>query len=478
MSTAPMFRPHLESPSTSTATLVTSPPAAPPQARDTRFRRLLSRIRAWMVVPFVDAVATLVPALWRPDFLVELLFLAAAVVTISNVHGRFRARLHLSVLDEIPGILSKLLVATALVAGGVAVAGGSTRGFLFTALFSVAIVLAGRVLTTSLVLWGRRSGITEHPTILIGSGALTEQVASVLNRDRRYGLRVVGSVDDVLDGADQPCWLGGLDRLDGLVEEHKVTVILVVRGAFKEVGLLDLVRTDTVAHCDLLVVPRLHEFHTQAGLVDHIDAIPVMRIRNPSLRGPSAAIKRGFDILAGGLAILVLSPLFVACALAVRLEGGPGVIFRQQRVGRDGQPFECLKFRSMRPATDEESATRWNVRHDDRVGPVGRVLRKTSLDELPQLFNIFRGDMTLVGPRPERPHFVSKFETEHPRYVHRHRVRSGLTGLAQVSGLRGDTSIAARSRYDNYYIENWSLWLDVKILARTVREVLMARGDR
>jgi lipopolysaccharide/colanic/teichoic acid biosynthesis glycosyltransferase len=133
-------------------------------------------------------------------------------------------------------------------------------------------------------------------------------------------------------------------------------------------------------------------------------------------------------------------------------------------------------LRSLRPADDEESATNWSVAGDLRLGPVGRFLRRTSIDELPQLWNILRGDMTLVGPRPERPHFVDKFSAEYDRYAHRHRVQAGLTGLAQVSGLRGNTSIADRARYDNYYIEHWSLWLDIKILIRTCAEILFARG--
>jgi lipopolysaccharide/colanic/teichoic acid biosynthesis glycosyltransferase len=160
----------------------------------------------------------------------------------------------------------------------------------------------------------------------------------------------------------------------------------------------------------------------------------------------------------------------------VRVETGPGVIFRQQRVGQDGKVFECLKFRSMRPDSNDEAATRWSIARDDRVGPIGRFLRRTSLDELPQLWNIIRGDMTMVGPRPERPHFVDQFSAQHHRYADRHRMRAGLTGLAQVSGLRGNTSIAERARYDNYYIENWSLWLDAKIMLRTFAEVLLARG--
>jgi exopolysaccharide biosynthesis polyprenyl glycosylphosphotransferase len=201
-----------------------------------------------------------------------------------------------------------------------------------------------------------------------------------------------------------------------------------------------------------------------------------MRIKTPSLLGPWRIVKRAFDVAITSALLLIVLPVLALCALAVRLEGGPGVIFRQPRVGRDGVEFNCLKLRSMRPADETDSATTWSIAEDDRVGPVGRFLRRSSLDEVPQLWNILRGDMTLVGPRPERPHFVSRFSEEFDRYAHRHRVQAGLTGLAQVSGLRGNTSIADRARFDNYYIENWSLWLDIKIILRTVAEVIFVRG--
>jgi lipopolysaccharide/colanic/teichoic acid biosynthesis glycosyltransferase len=160
----------------------------------------------------------------------------------------------------------------------------------------------------------------------------------------------------------------------------------------------------------------------------------------------------------------------------VFIDGGPPIFFRQERIGRYGKPFELIKFRSMRPASEHEAQTNWSIAHDRRVSPIGRFLRRTSLDELPQLWNILRGDMTVVGPRPERPYFVERFSAEHPGYAMRHRVPVGLTGLAQVSGLRGDTPISDRARFDNYYIENWSLWLDVKVLLRTVSEVFRGGG--
>jgi exopolysaccharide biosynthesis polyprenyl glycosylphosphotransferase len=210
--------------------------------------------------------------------------------------------------------------------------------------------------------------------------------------------------------------------------------------------------------------------------MDLVWGLPLVRLRRAAFRTFSWKLKRLVDIACSAFGLLALAPVLVVIAVAVRLEVGPGIIFRQERVGLDGRAFDVMKFRTLRPVDETESATLWNIARDDRIGRVGRLLRATSLDELPQLWNILRGDMTIVGPRPERPHFVATFATTFPRYTARHRVPSGLTGWAQVHGLRGDTSIDDRARFDNYYIENWSLWADVKIILRTASTVLRRAG--
>ncbi|MEW1864538.1 sugar transferase [Streptomyces sp. NPDC088194] len=187
--------------------------------------------------------------------------------------------------------------------------------------------------------------------------------------------------------------------------------------------------------------------------------------------------KRALDIVLAGLALTAAAPILAGCALAVRLADGPGVLFRQERIGLGGRPFTVLKFRTLRPADDHEAATLWSVAHDSRTSTVGRLLRRTSLDELPQLWNVLRGDMSMVGPRPERPFYVQKFSAELPGYQDRHRMPAGITGLAQVNGLRGDTSIPDRARFDNHYIESWSLWQDVAILVRTATSLFRFGGS-
>ncbi|OJZ65056.1 sugar transferase [Mycolicibacterium diernhoferi] len=432
-----------------------------------------------MVVPVVDFVMMMVPLAWRPWQPLTVLTMAVLGTLLLSGGTRYVAPLHLSVLDELPAIVTRLLATVAAVAAVVLHlhAKPQVLVFLETACQAVALVVIGRVVTTRLCAWGRRRGIAKHHTVLIGGGPTAKELARVLTEHREYGLVPVGFVDDSTScpAADLLPRLGRLADLDMALITSGADTILVADGDFDERALIDAVRTKVGMTAELLVVPRLHHFHTLTGTADHIGSIPIMRIRNPNLHGLARIGKRLFDIVSAGAALIVLSPVLAVAALAVRLEGGPGVIFRQNRVGRDGREFELLKFRSMRPANEAESQTQWNVASDNRVGPVGKFLRRTSIDELPQLWNIFRGDMTVVGPRPERPHFVEQFSSQFDRYAHRHRVQVGLTGFAQVSGLKGDTSIADRCRYDNFYIENWSLWLDIKIIIRTFRAVVLYR---
>jgi exopolysaccharide biosynthesis polyprenyl glycosylphosphotransferase len=212
------------------------------------------------------------------------------------------------------------------------------------------------------------------------------------------------------------------------------------------------------------------------GRIEHLEGLPCLRLGPRRGQRPAWTAKRLFDLAAATAALVLTLPVLLGCALAVRLEGGPGVLFRQRRVGRGGRQFVLLKFRSLLPANEREADTRWSVDGDARIGPVGRFLRNTSLDELPQLWNVIRGDMSMVGPRPERPHFVRLFSETCPEYELRHRMPAGITGWAQVNGLRGDTSIELRAKYDNRYIDTWSFGTDLKILLMTVRTVL-TRSD-
>lgn len=406
----------------------------------------------------------------------------AVMITCFWIFRLYQSRLSMSLLNDLPFLA--LGVAAALLTEVAATSSlpnpsphWSQAGRMTTVL--AGIVLA-RAIAYSAVRRARCNGHVRHTAMIIGAGRVALRLGRALEEHREYGLNVVGFVDP------QPRTEAGnhfpapvFDRhedLAALIEDFAVKVVLVAFGSVREEQLVQYLRTCDRLACEIFIVPRLFEMHNVARDMDQIWGIPLIRVRRTPFRGLSWKLKRSLDVVVVGSAMLLLSPVLLACAFAVRIEGGPGVLFRQERVGLDGRCFTLLKFRSLKPATDHESATRWNVSFDDRVGRVGRFLRKSSLDELPQLWNILKGDMSLVGPRPERPYFVEQFQESIPRYMARHRVPVGLTGWAQVHGLRGDTSIESRASFDNYYIQNWSLWGDIKILLRTIQQVLWGRG--
>jgi exopolysaccharide biosynthesis polyprenyl glycosylphosphotransferase len=350
-------------------------------------------------------------------------------------------------------------------------------GFMEGVALSAGLVVVGRLITRTVAAVARTRRWVEHSAVIIGAGPIAIELASLLRRYPQYGLRFAGWVDSATrTGNGWPPLLGTLDDLEATVSTVECDVLIVADTDCPEPMLMDLLTRPECASRDIWVVARLWGSSSQGRLPDHIGAIPVVPARHTTLSGPRWVVKRASDIVLAASGLILLSPLLLFCAIGTRIEGGRGILFRQERIGQFGRRIEVIKFRTMRPADEDEARTTWSIAGDLRIGPFARMLRRTSLDELPQLWNVLRGDMTVVGPRPERPYFVEKFSAEHPMYAMRHRVPVGLTGLAQVSGLRGDTPIPDRARFDNYYIENWSLWLDLKVLLRTFAEVFRGRG--
>lgn len=437
-----------------------------------------------------DVVVCLLAVAWGTWYTADYRFshasFAIALLASLGFAGLYRPRLSLSLLDIIPALVGAWLVAIGLgVTGQVIFAQVRWGGSLIVdwgALRVAAVTLVGltlvRLLVFTVVKAVRTRGLVAHRTLIVGTPEASQRISDVLMEHHEYGLVPVGFLDESPPGPPGRSLrrLGRVDEVAHATEVHHAHIVIVGSSSLDEPDLLDRLRGWNRLRCDVFVVPRLSETHNIGRDTEDIWGIPLVRLRRASYRTVEWRFKRAMDIVVAASALVLLSPLMAAIAVAVRLEGGPGFLFRQERVGVGGGTFALLKFRSLRPIDDVESATHWNVAKDDRLGKVGKFLRKSSLDELPQLYNILRGDMSLVGPRPERPYFVQQYGDANRGYHARHRVPAGLTGWAQIHGLRGDTSIADRARFDNFYIENWSLWLDIKILIRTVTAVLRGSG--
>jgi Undecaprenyl-phosphate glucose phosphotransferase len=269
--------------------------------------------------------------------------------------------------------------------------------------------------------------------------------------------------------------LGRYEDVAAVALEERLDVLILALALDEQADAAAIVTACRGLPVDIELVPDILQLLTRRARVREHDGLPVLSLREFPLTGWNAVRKRMFDLALSVSGLVLLAPLMVVLAMIVKLTSPGPVFYAQERLGRDGRRFWILKFRSMRVDAEAATGPVWAVRDDARRTPIGRFLREWSLDELPQLLNVVRGEMSLVGPRPERPHFVSQFSASMPDYVDRHRVKSGITGWAQVHGLRGDTSVEDRTRHDLYYVENWSLLLDAKILVMTVAEVLRRR---
>ena len=335
------------------------------------------------------------------------------------------------------------------------------------------LVLLGRVISFRLTNLARNRGYDLEDTLIVGTGPVGVDVAEALLANPQFGLVPCGFVDRFDDEFTLPL-VGRPEHLPEILARTGTRHVVLAFGAAGEEELVGIIRRCHDSSVQFYAVPRLFELGVSHEDVGHeVDGLPLVPVRSPGTSSQMWPAKRAFDIAASSFLLLLTAPIFLACALAVKITSPGPVFFRQVRVGIGGRPFEILKFRSMK--VNDDSATQWSVDEDDRVTVAGRFLRPSHLDELPQLLNVVRGEMSLVGPRPERPHFVEQFGAEIDGYHYRHRVPVGITGWAQVNGYWGDTSIERRVRLDNRYIENWSLWRDLVIGLRTIPTLLGRR---
>ena len=357
--------------------------------------------------------------------------------------------------------------------------------------FATAYLAAGRVALH----WSRsqayRHGESLRPTLIIGAGKIGRLTAKRLLEHPEIGLQPIGFLDkDPLVQEDESLpvpVLGASWDLDRVAAQHDVEQVIITFSRAPHEVLLRLANRCQELGLRVAFVPRLFERMTSKLTVEHLGGLAFISARPANPKGFQVGIKYAVDRLVAGLLLLFTLPISSVAAVAILLSIGRPLFFRQVRVGRDGRTFAMLKFRTMRgsPVDDGEADADWAAEQlgvaapaaaslDDRHTRVGSVLRRFSIDELPQLLNVLKGDMSIVGPRPERVEYVMRFEPSVYRYADRHRVKSGITGWAQVNGLRGKTSLADRVEWDNYYIENWSLWLDLKVLLLTALAVIRA----
>ena len=330
-------------------------------------------------------------------------------------------------------------------------------------------LMAARRLAWSFIHRMRRIGFNPTGAVIVGSGRTAQRLARTLHRNAWTGLRVLGYVDDrpqrTINGTPV---LGPISELAEIVERLGVSYVFVALPLEKYATLRRVVRQ--LNHCcvDLRLVPDVPHLPIRSLTVSELDGLPVISLRANPHEGLNLLIKRAIDIVVASVALVLLSPLMLAIAVAIKLTSRGPVLYRQERASVGGKRFQILKFRTMVVDAEKNTGAVWAVPNDPRVTRIGRFLRRTSLDELPQLINVLKGDMSIVGPRPERPVLIERFKDTIPNYMLRHTVKAGITGWAQVNGWRGNTSLRKRVQYDLYYITHWSVWLDLQIMVMTL----------
>ncbi|MCY3744563.1 MAG: undecaprenyl-phosphate glucose phosphotransferase [Candidatus Poribacteria bacterium] len=311
-------------------------------------------------------------------------------------------------------------------------------------------------------------GVGVSRVALIGYDARSEQFINTLQTKPNSGYELVGIVTETADADDLGVqYLEGQNILE-IVQKHRLDTLFILSPAVPNDAILQILHVCEGVPIQINVLPELSEFIIGGNAITLFEGIPVLQLRETPMQGVSGIVKRLIDIVFSLFALIVLSPLMLAIAVIIRLTSPGKAIFRQERVGRAGKPFNIYKFRSMRADAEYKVGHVWAETDDPRQTSLGKFLRRWSLDELPQFFNVLKGDMSLVGPRPEMSGLIDTFSESIPHYLARQRVKSGMTGWAQVNGLRGNTSLEERISYDRYYIENWSLALDIKIILKTL----------
>jgi Undecaprenyl-phosphate glucose phosphotransferase len=333
---------------------------------------------------------------------------------------------------------------------------------------SIVAVSLSRAVFRELFRFARRHGFNQRYAIVVGGGEPAAEVLRVLRRRPDVGIRVLGMLSDKREVPDNVRWLGGIEDVRAVLDRQQVDIVFIA------LPHADYSRITTVLHgigddpVAIHLVPDVFALASLRGGVEEFETVPFIHLRESPLYGWNRVLKRAFDLVGGALALTLAAPVMLAIVVALKLTSPGPALYRQERMGVDGRRFRILKFRTMRVDAEAQTGPVWATPDDPRRTWFGGFLRRWSLDELPQFLNVLRGEMSLVGPRPERPSFVEEFRRRVPGYMLRHKVKAGITGWAQINGWRGNTSIERRIECDLYYIERWSLAFDLRILIQTI----------
>lgn len=375
------------------------------------------------------------------------------------------------------GILMAVAFSTFIFKGDDVVRDFPRTLIIYAWLLTIIFLLMGRIAHQFLRnMLRRRYGLGQDRLLVVGTGDMAQIVVQRILWRPELGYELLGIVngEDLSEVAGVPV-VGRPEDLPDLIERLQIDEVII---AMPEKGHRETVRV--ISYCErgrvsIKTFPDIFQFVTTQATIDDLGGLPLLTVRDFALRGYLLIFKRWIDFFGSVLGLILLAPLMLFVAILIKLESPGPVFFVQERMGLDGKPFWMLKFRSMR--TDaEKHGPGWTMTDDPRQTKIGRLLRQIEVDELPNLINVFLGEMSLVGPRPEQAHYVAQFRRIVPRYMDRHREKGGMTGWAQVNGLRGDTSIMERTKYDLWYSENWSVLLDIKIIMRTVWQILDRRN--
>jgi len=408
-------------------------------------------------------------------YVLNLIPLVPGYLIIYNICGLYKPRRTHKIFKTIGSLLEANVLGIFYFSFIIFIQKQSDVSRWFYLIFGIINVLVGiiyRLLSSRIFSLLRRKGKNLRHILLVGFSPSAQGYIDRVKANPEWGYRIFGILDDDPYGPVRDCGIpvcGSISRLEDIINENMIDEIVVTLNVeeYRKLGKIVKICEKTGVHTKF--IPDYNNVVSSVPSLEDLEGLPVINIRNVPLSNFfNASVKRVIDVIIGTVAFLVFSIPMAVIAILIKCTSKGPVIFSQIRVGLSGKQFKMYKFRSMKVQDEESEKKEWTTKKDSRVTGIGRIIRKTSLDELPQLFNVLKGDMSLVGPRPERPQFVEQFKEEIPRYMIKHQVRPGMTGWAQINGFRGDTSIRGRIDHDLYYIENWTVWLDFKILFLTI----------